>query len=763
MMSPDDTVTLIRQLLKGRRVTEASERARSLAAEHPNRVDVLEVLARSLSVTGDLVSAERAGRHAVTLAPDRAASWSVLAQVLAYANKASDALDAARRALDLDEGLAEGWRHLALALLITGRLDDARHAVDRAVRLDPGDPLNWLRLATVALRGNRCDQAEAAIDEAERLEGENTESLNLRGELFDKQGRHEDAQALFYRAVDLSEGVAAAESAALCVPLEARLENMMPIDDFIRSFSLLYGTAYFALRRRAIPPTLKAVTCRLVDVCASRENGFAMLGRAMGPPSEDVKPETKLHFLDAVMRITGDARVLDALLAYLGELTADPDIFLPQLNVAVDWLFSGRQDIQRRTFVTPVEGDAWLVRVWPLYQRVLAGMRSLVPEAPVEATPESGSVLVLMPMRGGHSEKDSIGQFVLHFAAMVARRLGTEVEAVCSSLRPMRSRAAIVAGHDHGSEARIEVHGVPVTVWSAPEAESVSERIASVVEMIVASRPRVIVAAGNWNVPADLLADRMPVVNIPLRSSQAFHQFSMAQTLLATYKHSADKTLSARVRSAERLPGQAGRFVSFRGFNALGTPAEGEASLPDTCPGGAFVYCVVGNRLLLDVDVAFVQVIEQVLAATENSVVLLVGVVDPYFVRRDMVEPDLRERVLALPYTPSLLAVLRQCGAMLNPFRAGGGHAALLAMSVGLPVVTRRDGDVAEWVGQATACDTVEGYVDRAVAVAQDPVLHAALGARNRQAAEKVMDDENALVDLEAVLEAALDGVCQQV
>lgn len=110
-------------------------------------------------------------------------------------------------------------------------------------------------------------------------------------------------------------------------------------------------------------------------------------------------------------------------------------------------------------------------------------------------------------------------------------------------------------------------------------------------------------------------------------------------------------------------------------------------------PNNAFIICIVGNRLDVEVTQEFIQQIEQILRGVPTAYILFIGGYHSY--EKVMLQHSLlKERSSCTGHRSDIQSVYTLCNAYLNPLRQGGATSGAEAMMEGLPIITRPHGDV---------------------------------------------------------------------
>ena len=140
-------------------------------------------------------------------------------------------------------------------------------------------------------------------------------------------------------------------------------------------------------------------------------------------------------------------------------------------------------------------------------------------------------------------------------------------------------------------------------------------------------------------------------------------------------------------------------------------------------PEGKFFVAVVGNRLDLEIDEAFLNIMKQIIDAAENVDFAVIG--DAEKLQEKLAGTSYGKRIHFLGYCMDLLGTYRALHLYLNPRRLGGGWSSAMALMAGLPVVTLPACDVAYNVGGEFTVTTEEEMVDAVIRYASDDVFYA--------------------------------------
>jgi len=191
--------------------------------------------------------------------PNSAISYAMIAASLFNLNRVKEAEEQLRQALALDPELACAFYLQSFIDLRRGRLDKAEKSIAESVRLVQL-PNSFHQWATIAEARGKFDDALAATAQALRLDPTHNESIILRGRLLAKEGKLDEAHALYISALSNNPLDAAAQhalgslqlrtgksNAALGALREARRLDPVKAND-AGAIALAYGRLIWPLR-----------------------------------------------------------------------------------------------------------------------------------------------------------------------------------------------------------------------------------------------------------------------------------------------------------------------------------------------------------------------------------------------------------------------------------------------------------------------------------------------------------------------------------
>jgi tetratricopeptide (TPR) repeat protein len=171
----------------------------------PEDAAIRSALGEAAYALGNPDAAAAHFRTALERKLDDAATWSGLALALSELRQHEAAITAGRRAVARDPRSGETHAALGHALTAAGDAASAVAVLERAVQQDPGSGRAWGLLAAARVRTARSpadfERARTALDQAEALLPGSARVAYTYGLLLSAQRRHEEAVAMFERAL----------------------------------------------------------------------------------------------------------------------------------------------------------------------------------------------------------------------------------------------------------------------------------------------------------------------------------------------------------------------------------------------------------------------------------------------------------------------------------------------------------------------------------------------------------------------------------
>ncbi len=354
-------------------------------------------------------------------------------------------------------------------------------------------------------------------------------------------------------------------------------------------------------------------------------------------------------------------------------------------------------------------------RVLPFYERFLTQISlrlGLAPAARPAGKPATGRVL--MVTNQFLSDQHPPSRSLLAQAVRLQRDLDRTVLVLNTNMMPDRYYSpfippfAAAVEESLSGDQTIRFGNETVRLLSSAAPGITAEKLNSFFSAVEEFDPDLVIAFGGSVIVADLLASARPLLCIPTTSGQTI---SLADIILDYGGRTAPPGDGRLARSWRPFR----RGMALREDDGAATRAEFGA------PDGAFLFVVVGNRLDVEVDAAFVALLERVLDAVPHGEVLFAGTVDA--LPRRLAASRHAARLRCLGHVERIGALLPLCDVFLNPRRIGGGGSAAQALASGLPILAFDGGDVASIAGPGFLVGDGNAFFERAVALAADPAL----------------------------------------
>lgn len=178
-------------------------------------------------------------------------------------------------------------------------------------------------------------------------------------------------------------------------------------------------------------------------------------------------------------------------------------------------------------------------------------------------------------------------------------------------------------------------------------------------------------------------------------------------------------------------------------------------------PEDAFCIGIIGTRIGSECTDAFLQIIDEAVSRDKEIFVLFLGFLDDVileFEKRLRDYKNLFERHTSVGARADLIESLRLLDIFVNPPRIGGGNTGAMAMSIGIPVISLKAGDIAAVAGEEFTAETLSDYPELILKYKND------IGFYEKQSRlaedrilEKTTDDEK----LAAIIQKIFDRIEQ--
>lgn len=162
----------------------------------PDHPIILNYLAVTVHLCGDLIRADALLRSSVKIMPDFFDAWNNLGLVSFDLKKHEDAANAFRQACRLAPDAAEPIINLAHSLHAQEQYNEAVKIYDRGLAMQPDHPSAWAALGRACLEDGRWEKAVAAVDRQLALRPGHTVALALKSVALQEMGEDDALQEL---------------------------------------------------------------------------------------------------------------------------------------------------------------------------------------------------------------------------------------------------------------------------------------------------------------------------------------------------------------------------------------------------------------------------------------------------------------------------------------------------------------------------------------------------------------------------------------
>ena len=169
----------------------------------------------------------------------------------------------------------------------------------------------------------------------------------------------------------------------------------------------------------------------------------------------------------------------------------------------------------------------------------------------------------------------------------------------------------------------------------------------------------------------------------------------------------------------------------------------------------------VGNRLGVDMTESFVDGMGAILIADRNLRWVIVGALQDFWI--DAFRQVLGDQFTHIPFDKDLPSLLAVCDIFANPFRAGGGNTAILAIDAGAAVMTRGDvGDVGAFVAPKHLAMSADEYFAQLTVLTKTPAMRGVWLKEQQALLATRLDQSLFATELKALVGLAFDRFRQR-
>ena len=255
----------------------------------------------------------------------------------------------------------------------------------------------------------------------------------------------------------------------------------------------------------------------------------------------------------------------------------------------------------------------------------------------------------------------------------------------------------------------MEYEGYQIPYYqSSQNTPNVAESM-SILGIIQEYKPKMIFSFGNYCITSDLASHIVPVANVPfsydLPVTKATFHVKVGMAFEEDYE-----ILEKFEISKESLVIDSPNYHLKKQQKNL---TKEELGLPSD----KFILALVGNRLDDEISDAFIEKLLETLGS--NTHLAFIGKYNGYekLVNQNQVFKD---NSTNLGYQSDVFAVYEHCNLYINPKRSGGGASSVEALSMGVPVITLRYGDVYFGAGSEFGVDDEKSMVEKITHLATD-------------------------------------------
>lgn len=247
-------------------------------------------------------------------------------------------------------------------------------------------------------------------------------------------------------------------------------------------------------------------------------------------------------------------------------------------------------------------------------------------------------------------------------------------------------------------------------------------------------KPGLVITIGGMSILANLVQSMVSVLTVGLSASNMEITMTSCQTLSRELEES-DLNLLERMGIQESsIIRSVANFIIPKQTVTL---TRRDIGLPED----KFVIFVVGNRLDLEIDQAFIDML--VRAMDEDIVIAFIGIFNIEIVEK---VPELQNRIFYYERCRELFEFLEVCDLYVNPYRNGGGTSGVWALIQGKPVVTTPYGDVAANVGEEFWTESYETMSVLIKRYKNDADFYRIMSEKAKARAKILTDAENEFV-----------------
>ncbi len=229
--------------------------------------------------------------------------------------------------------------------------------------------------------------------------------------------------------------------------------------------------------------------------------------------------------------------------------------------------------------------------------------------------------------------------------------------------------------------------------------------------------PDLVLSHGTGNIVGDLLAKHYPTISLPTADMPPM----TAAPIVVDFLNSFDELNWPRVSDASP------KLRSLPNAIRTRSPKRSISRIELNIGPDHIVYVIVGNRLDDDMSADFENLLNAIVQAVPQALLLMVG--QKKHPWKSTAGERLDRVVRFLPYESDLPALFSISDVYLNPPRRGGGISCLIALQQGLPCVSYPGGDAGRLLDGTCVQESPIAYAEQAISLG----IHSRYRARARQ------------------------------
>ncbi len=178
-------------------------------------------------------------------------------------------------------------------------------------------------------------------------------------------------------------------------------------------------------------------------------------------------------------------------------------------------------------------------------------------------------------------------------------------------------------------------------------------------------------------------------------------------------------------------------------------------------PKDAFCIGIIGTRLWGECTDAFLRIIDEAVSRDKEIFVLFLGFLDDVILKFEKRLRDYKnifERHTSVGARADLVECLRLLDIFVNPPRIGGGNTGAMAMSIGIPVISLKAGDIAAVAGEEFTAETLSDYPELILKYKNDIGFYE---KQSRMAEDRILEKTTDDEKLAAIIQKIFDRIEQ--